>query len=162
MPGKRDSWFKRWIVTPIANQLTQGVSPDRIALTIAVGLVFGIFPILGSTTLLCALAGIFLRLNQPIVQLVNYIAYPLQLALLIPFYRAGETLFRAGHIPLSIPLLFQRFAADWWQFLKDFGVIALQGITVWALIAPVAMAVIYRSVRPPLRTFALRLRPASS
>ena len=42
-----------------------------------------------------------LRLNQPLIQAVNFLAYPLQLALLIPFLRAGEWLFGAPHTPLS-------------------------------------------------------------
>src|SRR5678815_1310745 len=114
----RRSFWQRRIVTPIVAQLTQGVTPQKIALTIALGLMLGIFPILGSTTALCALAGIVLKLNQPIIQLVNYLGYPLQLALLIPFYRAGEHLLGRTPIPLSVSLLFDRFGADFWQFLR--------------------------------------------
>ena len=154
----RESFWQRRIVAPIAAQLQQGITPEKIALTIALGFVLGTFPILGSTTLLCGIAALVFRLNQPIIQLVNYVTYPLQLALLIPFYRAGETLFGKAHIPLSIPLLFQRFGADAWQFLKDFGIIAVQGIVVWTLLAPVCIAAFYFLTRPPLRALATKLR----
>jgi len=156
---EHQSFWRRRIVAPIVGQLVQGVTPQKIALTIALGLVLGIFPILGSTTALCALAGIFLRLNQPIIQLVNYLGYPLQLALLIPFYRAGEHLLGREPIPLSIPLLFDRFAADFWQFLRDFGMIAVGGILVWLIAAPCAAAVIYLGVLAPLKGAALRMNP---
>jgi uncharacterized protein (DUF2062 family) len=159
VPAPRPSFWHRRVVAPIAAQLQSGITPEKIALTIALGVVLGTFPILGSTMFLCGLAGIVLKLNQPIIQLVNYFAYPVQLALLIPFYRAGETLFGKAHIPLSIPLLFQRFSADAWQFLKDFGMIAVQGIVVWLLIAPFAAAFIFYATRPPLRMLAARLRP---
>ena len=139
-------------------QLQQGITPEKIALTIALGTVLGVFPILGSTMILCGLAGLIFKLNQPIIQLVNYFAYPLQLALVIPFYRAGETLFGKAHIPLSVPLLFHRFAADFGQFLRDFGMIAVQGIVVWCLLAPLAAAALYFLTRPPLRVLAARLR----
>ena len=152
----RESFWQRRIVTPIAAQLQQGITPEKIALTIALGFVLGTFPILGSTTLLCGIAALVFRLNQPIIQLVNYFTYPLQLALLIPFYRAGETLFGKAHIPLSIPLLFQRFGADAWQFLKDFGIIAVQGIVVWCILAPALVAALYFTMRPLLRRLARR------
>jgi uncharacterized protein (DUF2062 family) len=148
------SFWNRRVVTPIATQLKQGVTPEKIALTLALGFALSIFPILGSTTILCALAGIALKMNQPIIQLVNYFGYPAQLALLIPFYRAGETLFHQPHVPLSIPLFFQRIHADFLQFLKDFGMIAVQGIVVWCLIAPLLVCAIYFTTRPPLRALA--------
>ncbi len=150
------SFWKRRIVVPVAGQLRQGITPEKIALTIALGFVIGIFPILGSTTLLCGLAAFALRLNQPVIHLVHYAAYPAQLALLIPFYRAGETLFGQPHIPLSISFLADRFRADWWQFLKDFGMIGVQGIAVWCLVAPLLTATLYFGLRPALRRLARR------
>ncbi len=155
-PAVQSSFWRRRVISPIIAQLRQGTTPEKIALTIALGGTLGIFPILGTTTLLCGLAAATLRLNQPIIQLVNYFAYPLQLALIIPIYRLGETVFRKPHVPLSIPLLFERFQADFVQFLKDFGIIAVQGIAVWCLIAPIAAALVYYTVRPPLRILARR------
>jgi len=155
-PPRRSFWQRR-IVAPIVAQLTQGVTPQKIALTIALGLMLGIFPILGSTTALCALAGIFLKLNQPIIQLINYLGYPLQLALLIPFYRAGEHLLGRTPIPLSIPLLFDRFSADFWLFIRDFGMVAIGGILVWVIVAPAGTAAIYVATLPALRRLARRV-----
>ena len=155
-PTVRESFWKRRVVTPLIAQLRQGVTPEKLALTVALGLVLGIFPILGATTLLCGAAAIALRLNQPVIQLVNYFAYPVQLALIIPIYHAGEKLFGNAPIPLSIPLIFERFRADFWQFLRDFGMIAVQGIVVWCILAPVLVAAIYFSTRPLLRKLARR------
>ena len=152
----RDSFWKRRIVAPIAGQLRQGITPEKIALTIALGFVLGVFPILGATTLLCALAAFALRLNQPVIHLVNYFAYPAQFALLLPFYRAGETLFGKPHVPLSIPFLLGSFRDDPAHFLRELGVIGLQGIVVWALLAPVLAAFLYFAFRPPLRALARR------
>jgi uncharacterized protein (DUF2062 family) len=118
------------------------------------GLVLAIFPILGTTTALCACAALAFRLNQPIIQLVNYAAYPLQLALLIPFYRVGETLFGRPHIPLSIPLLIDQFKANVPRFIEDFGLIALGGIAAWLLVAPIVVAAVFYVLRPSLRSLA--------
>jgi len=156
LPEPRESFWKRRVVRPFVTQLKQGVTPEKLALTVALGVVVGIFPILGSTSILCGIAAYFLRLNQPVIQLVNYFAYPLQLALIIPIYRAGEILFRNAPIPLSIPLIFERFRADFGQFLRDFGMIAVQGIVVWFLLAPFAIAAIHFAMRPLLRRLARR------
>ena len=155
-PAARESFWKRRVVTPLVAQLKQGVTPEKLALTVALGLVLGIFPILGATTLLCGFAAIALRLNQPVIQLVNYFAYPVQLALIIPIYQAGEKLFGNAPIPLSIPLIFERFRADFGQFLRDFGTIAVQGIVVWCILAPVLVAALYFTTRPLLRKLARR------
>ncbi|MCX5756030.1 MAG: DUF2062 domain-containing protein [Gemmatimonadetes bacterium] len=154
-------WTRR-VVTPLVNQLRQGITPEKISLTIALGLVLGVFPILGATTILCGLAAVRLGLNQPIIQLVNYVAYPLQLLALIPFYRAGETLFRQPHLPLSIPMLIERFRADTGKFFADFGLVAVQGIAVWCLVAPIIAGAVYFSVRPALRALARATAPGES
>ena len=155
-PTVRESFLKKRVVTPLVAQLKQGVTPEKLALTVALGLVLGIFPILGATTLLCGAAAITLRLNQPVIQLVNYFAYPVQLALIIPIYQAGEKLFGNAPIPLSIPLIFERFRADFGQFLRDFGMIAVQGIAVWCILAPVLIAALYFTTRPLLRRLVRR------
>ena len=154
----RGSFATRRVVAPIVRQLRQGVTPERVALTIALGLVIGVFPILGATTILCGIAAAAFGLNQPIIQLINYFAYPAQLVALIPFYRAGELLFNRPHLPLSIPMLMERFRADAGKFFSDFGLIAVHGIVVWCFVAPFAAAAIYYLTRPSLRLVARRMR----
>jgi uncharacterized protein (DUF2062 family) len=157
---ERPSFWRRRVIAPIAAQLTQGVTPEKIALTVALGIALGVFPILGTTTALCAIVGILVKLNQPILQAVNYLVYPLQLVLLIPFYRAGEHLLGRPPIPLSIPLLLERFQASATQFLKDFGMIGVGGILVWLIVAPGTIAVIYYATRAPLRALARGIHAA--
>jgi uncharacterized protein (DUF2062 family) len=152
-----ESWWRRRIVAPVLAQLKQGATPEKLALTVALGFALGVFPILGSATLLCGLAAWALRLNQPVIQIVNYLAYPAQLALLIPTYRAGSDLFGIPHIPLSITFILERFRADAGQFFADFGMIAVRGIVVWVLIAPLAVAVVYIALRPVFRRAAMRI-----
>ena len=151
------SWWQRRVVAPIVAQLKQGITPQKIALTLALGGVIGIFPILGATTLLCAVVGIWLRLNQPIIQLVNYLVYPAQLILLIPFYRAGERLFGAEPVPIvNVAGLIARFGESPWQFILDYGLVGLYGITVWALVAAPLVALGYFLLKPTLETLSGR------
>lgn len=153
----RPNWWQRRIASPVRQQLTQGITPDKIALTLALGFTLGIFPILGSGFLLCGLAAWALKLNQPIIQGTGTLAYPLQLVFLLPFYRAGESLFGVPPIPLSIQQLLSRFFENVPLFLKDYGMTGVRGIIVWSLMAPVVLAVLYFSLRPLLRRMAAGL-----
>lgn len=151
------SFWQRRVRDPILAQLTQGVTPQKIALTLALGGVLGIFPILGASTLLCAAAAFALRLNQPIIQLLNYLMYPLQVLLLIPFYRAGEALFGATPVPIAdVADLVRRFGAGPWQFVLDYGRVGLYGIVAWSLVAPATAILAYAALRPLLVSLARR------
>src|ERR1019366_3377691 len=75
-----------------AQWLTQGISPRRLALTLALGFAIGCIPVLGIPTVLCALVALAFRLNQPAIQAANYAAMPFQLALIVPFVRLGAWL----------------------------------------------------------------------
>lgn len=154
--GKKGNFWRRHVLNVVLKQLKQGITPDKIALTLALGGVLAIFPILGTTTILCGLAAVLLKLNQPIIQLANWLAYPLQLLLLVPFCRLGEYIFGTPLLSLSIPQMVQRFDAAPLKFIDDFGVIALGGIGAWCIIAPFAILVIYAVLRWPLRALAAR------
>jgi hypothetical protein len=159
----KQSWWQRRVVAPIVAQLRQGITPQKIALTLALGAVLGIFPILGTTTLLCGIVGVWLRLNQPLIQLVNYLVYPLQIALLVPFYRAGERLFGAEPVPIvNVPDLIARFGAGPGQFLLDYGLVGLYGIAVWCLVAPPLAALAYALLKPTLLALGARVRSSAA
>jgi len=156
------SWRAR-VRRLVVEQLTQGVTPRRIAFTIALGTLLSLFPLLGTTTVLCTLAAWALRLNQPVIQLVNALLAPLQLLLLFPFYRAGEWLFRQPPVPIfDLAELAARFGADPLRFLQDYGMIALYGIVVWLLLAPLVGALLYLALRPVLEGLARGLRGVSA
>lgn len=148
--------LRRRTVDLILAQLRQGITPPKIALTLALGLALTVFPIFGSTATLCLLVGIWLRLNQPLLQLINWGATPLQFPAIYFFVRAGERLTHATPISLSIPVLVRSFRASPAAFLREFGVTGLRGILAWALIAPPLAAVLYLLLLPPLRRMAQR------
>ncbi len=73
--------------------LRQGISPQRLALTLALGFAIGCIPVIGIPTAVCLLVALGLRLNIPAIQAANYAAMPLQVALIFPFVRLGGWLF---------------------------------------------------------------------
>src|SRR5580693_10789122 len=76
--------------------LRQGISPRRLALTLALGFAIGCIPVVGIPTLVCAALALALRLNLPAIQAANYLVMPLQLLLIVPFVRLGGWLFASG------------------------------------------------------------------
>jgi len=77
--------------------LSQGISPERLALTLALGFAIGCLPMIGIPTALCLLIALGLRLNVPAIQAANYAAMPLQIALIFPFVRLGGWMFASGN-----------------------------------------------------------------
>jgi hypothetical protein len=75
---------------------TAGLTPEKVALLIALGFVLGTFPVLGVGTVLCAIAALALRINMPALQVVGQIATPAQYALLIPLARVGARVIGFG------------------------------------------------------------------
>lgn len=136
---------------PIIELLKQGVTPEKMALSIALGIAFGIFPALGWTTGLCAIAAVALRLNLPAIQIVNYFMYPAQIALLIPFWRLGEGLFRAPHLAISVPQIYAMIHANAWTAIRLLWATTWHAIIVWSLAAPLIVAAIYVILTPLLR-----------
>jgi Uncharacterized protein conserved in bacteria len=87
------------VIEPLLVFSSQGMEAESIALSVSLGFVLGVFPVFGCPTIFCALAAIAFGLSLPAIQCINYLVYPLQFALLIPFIRLGEWLFRAQGQP---------------------------------------------------------------
>ena len=81
--------------------LRQGISPRRLALTLALGFAIGCIPVVGIPTLVCAALALALRLNLPAIQAANYAVMPLQLVLIVPFVRLGGWLSLPGRFALA-------------------------------------------------------------
>lgn len=145
------------LFAPLRTQLTQGVSPEKLAATIGLGTACSLLPFLGFTSLLNAVVGLALRLNQPILQLLNQVLGPLQLLLIIPYVRAGEWLWGASADPLTVDAIVRTFReASLADFFAQFGRAGLHALTAWLLTAPLLAAAGYAIARPALRRLLAR------
>jgi len=113
----------------------------------------GVTPVLGSTTLLCAAAAAVLRLNLAAIQMVNALAYPLQLALLIPFLKLGDRWFGAGEFNLPLAELVTMIESDPLGAISHLWTATLRGLAAWMIVAGAAAVPVYLG----LRALALRL-----
>ena len=158
-PPRRGFWRRR-LLDPVVALLTQGVTPDKVAATLAVGTACAMFPFLGTTALLCLGVGLWLRMNQPILQTLNQLLGPLHLVMILAYVRLGEWIWRAPvEDRFSIIEVITAFAElTFRDFLARFGQAGLHALTAWALTTPLLIAALYYGLRPVLRR-AARLRP---
>ena len=154
-----NAFLRRRLVDPIQDLLRQGVTPEKSAMSLAFGLGIGIFPVLGVSTVLCTIVAIVLRLNLPAIQLVNYLAAPLQLALIIPFVRVGEHLLRVAPQPLSISEGFALMAQGVLHSIIVLWDAIVHAALGWIAIGPWLIYALYRIFKP-LLVRAARLRVA--
>ena len=99
------------------------------------------------------------RLNLPAIQLVNYLVYPLQLALIIPFIRFGEVLFGAPHVSLSLTIIFESIKRSAWQTIKTYWTSGWHAMIAWCLVGPLAIWILYLALVSILRRLAVATGP---
>jgi len=128
---KKFSW--KYITSLLSQALKQGITPRKLALTCALGAVISIFPLFGTTTLICFGIAIALRLNVAIIQLVNYMLAPVQIILILPFIKIGSDVFGLNPFPYSSEQLLALFKNDFWMLAKEAGLALLAGVGMWLL-----------------------------
>ena len=111
--------------------LRMGMSPQRLALTLALGFAIGCLPVVGIPTALCALLAVALRLNLPAIQAANYAAMPVQLILIVPLIRLGRWMFASQTQP-SLQATLHGFSLN---TLYASGDIAGQALGAWFVLA---------------------------
>ena len=152
------AWLRRRVLDPILGLLRQGLAPAQLALSLAFGLGVGIFPVLGVSTPLLAVIALGLRLNLAAIQLVNYLASPLQLLLIIPFVRVGEWLVGAERQPLTIRAGTELLAKGVFQAVVILWDAIVHAAIGWIAIGPLLIFVLYRAFLPLLVRAAARMQ----
>ena len=146
--------LQRTLVQPVLNLLRIGMSPRRLAWSLALGAVIGVNPLLGSTTGLSLAAAAALRLNIVASQVSNHAMYPLELALFPVWIGLGARLFGTPPLVLGHGAVKQAIEHPWatarmlwtWEW---------HGLVVWA-VASIVLAPLIASALIPLLTRALQ------
>ncbi|HEY1805267.1 MAG TPA: DUF2062 domain-containing protein [Terracidiphilus sp.] len=133
--------------------LSQGISCRRLALTLALGFAIGCIPVIGIPTVLCAGLALALRLNLPAIQVANYLAMPLQLALIVPFVRLGGRITTRLASPessqVAIPGALQHFSAL--HFAAHMSGMAGEALLAWLVAAVPAVLLMTLALNLMLR-----------
>jgi len=123
--------------------LLQGITPERLALSLALGVVVGVVPVVGAVALLATVVAVLLRLNLVAVHLVTWAAYPFQFLLLVPFMRLGEALLGAGDVSASVAGLVSAAGQGFWPAAVALWQASARALVAWAMTAPAAGLVLY-------------------
>lgn len=146
MPESIREFFRCRILRPLLRQLRGGVTPRRLAWSLAVGIVIGINPSIGITTVLVITLAWAFGLSQVASQIGAHAASPLHLLLFLPFIELGVHLFHTGRLPMNRrqiehlshhPL---RLFRDIWQW-------EWHALIVWGVMAAIALPLLARYIR---------------
>jgi len=147
-------FFQRRAVAPLLQLLRQGVTPERLALSVALGAIVAVIPVLGVSTVICAALALWLRLNMPAIQLVNYVLTPAQLLLIIPFLRFGERIAGAPRYPVTLESGLALLSHGILNAVRILWDAILHATLGWVVFAPLSAAALYLVFRHVFRRFA--------
>jgi len=146
--------FLRWF----QDFLKMGLTPDSIALCVAVGIVVGTFPLFGITTLLAAAIALVLRLNMPLIETVNYLMTPIHLLAILPWVRAGERLFGRTHVHLKAKEILFLVQNHPLEAVNLIGWDILRAVVAWSLAAPFLIMLLYWILKPISHRIASKMK----
>jgi len=138
VPEAVREFFRCRVLRPLLRLLRGGVTPRRLAWSLALGIVIGINPSVGLTTLLVVVLAWTFGLNQVASQIGAHAASPLHLLLFIPFIQLGVHLFHTRSLPMNRRQLEHlshhplRLFHDIWQW-------EWHALIIWGVIAAVLM-----------------------
>ncbi|MDF7811901.1 DUF2062 domain-containing protein [Hymenobacter sp. YC55] len=151
-PPAQPSWWRRRVVEPVLNILKQGLTPKQLSLTVALGVVFGLVPVMGITTLMCTATAVRLRLNVAALLLVSHLLSPVQLLLIIPLMRLGAQLLGDSTSPdLSLTQLEHLIANNWREAVHLLWHACAGAMIIWAVAAVPVGLLLNFGLRPLFR-----------
>jgi hypothetical protein len=145
-------------VLPILALLRMGATPRLLAWSIAAGLLIGINPLLGTTTLISLAAAFIFRLNLVASQLANHAAWVLEVLLVVPFIRLGAKVFHTAPMPLSPHLFLQAARKTPFALIRQLWLWEWHALVVWAAISVVMAPLIVLTLTPVLQRLLKRVQ----
>jgi uncharacterized protein (DUF2062 family) len=142
------AWLRHKLWDPLLALLMEGLSPSKLALSVALGAWIALFPALGVTVLLCIVVALVFRLNMVALQTANFAAYPLQFVTIFPFFRAGEWLFDSPPLKMSPREFVALVTQDPVGAVSKFWVVTWQGAIVWALMGALMVPLAWAALTP--------------
>jgi uncharacterized protein (DUF2062 family) len=147
--GSEDrGFFHRYVGLPFELLVLQGASTRQLTYAVAIGVTFGVFPIMGFSIPLCFLAALVFKAPQPLTHGINYAVYPLQIPLIFVFVRIGEWIMGAPNVSLAPIEILELARTDRVRFVEEFGLTCLHAILAWSISAPLIFIGTFSFFRP--------------
>jgi uncharacterized protein (DUF2062 family) len=137
------------ILRPVLRQLRGGVTPRRLAWSLALGIVIGINPTVGITTVLVVMFAWVFGLNQVASQMGAHAVTPLHLLLFLPFIQLGIHLFHTRRLPLNRKQI-EHLSHHPLRLIREIWQWEWHALIVWGLVAAILMPLLAMYIRRAL------------
>lgn len=124
--------------------LRQGTSPQQLAWSLTLGLVIGVFPVVGTCNIIITFIALRYKLNLALIIAISYLVYPIQIAVFVPFVRLGEGLLGVTHSGLTWEVVKASFQQNIWETLRGFSGTLLYASLGWLVVSLPLGAILYR------------------
>lgn len=131
------------VLIPLSNIRKQGFSSETLALSVSIGIIGGAFPVFGFATYVCLLLTFVFKQNIIIVQVANWLVYPLQILLIIPFMKLGNSIITGGELAITMQQVVIAFQSGLLNGIREIGIISLYGIIAWMAVAIPGLFILY-------------------
>ena len=151
-------WFYRRTVLPVLALLRMGATPRALAWSLTAGLLIGINPLLGTTTILSLAVAFVFRLNLVASQAANHAAWPLEIVLMVPFIRLGAWVFHTAAMPIAPKLFLNEVRTAPLHVLRQVWMWEWHALVVWGVMATVAAPLMVMALTPMLSRLQSRVQ----
>ena len=141
-------YFHRYSGLPFETLVLQGSSTRQLSFAVAIGVTFGVFPIMGFSIPFCFFSALVFKAPQPLTHAVNYAVYPIQIPLIFAFVRLGEWIMGAPNVSLMPDEILALARTDMVRFVEEFGLTCLHAVLAWTISAPFIFVGTFSAFRP--------------
>jgi uncharacterized protein (DUF2062 family) len=141
--------FRRRVLRPLLCLLRGGVTPRRLAWSLALGVLLGINPSVGFTTVVVVLLAWTFGLNQVASQIGAHSVTPLHLLLFLPFIQLGVHLFHTRRLPLDRRQI-EHLSHHPWRLIHAIWQWEWHALIVWGIVAAIVMPLLALYLRRAL------------
>jgi hypothetical protein len=141
--NRSSNWNFLVLKTKTVALFKQGLTPIELTQSILFAALFSIIPIFGVTTILLTAFSLKRKLNLPIMIAISYLAWPLQILMIIPFINIGEYFFSVPQSHHSVEEIIASFQESFFGTLSQLSFELLCGFGGWLLTAVPFFIVIY-------------------
>lgn len=120
-----------------------GLSAEKLALSITIGIIAGLFPVIGATTILSIFLTMLFRQNLLVVQSVQWIMALFQILLIIPFMQIGAYILSQQATHINIETINLAFKPGIISGIKTIGIFHLYAILTWTILSIPTGAISY-------------------
>ncbi len=149
VPESIREWCRCRVLRPLLRALRGGVTPRRLAWSLALGMVVGINPSVGLTTLVVVLLAWIFGLSKLASLIGTHAVAPLHLLLFLPFIELGVHLFHTRKLPMDRSQL-EHLSHHPLRLLHDIWQWEWHALLVWGAVAAVALPLLAMCLRRAL------------